>query len=93
LDPEVVDLWLNGDFTLGQPTHVAITDSKSIGTQLGVTGNSTLQVSGNVLTDWERQQGYMRESVGILIEEVGENNLKGAKLASLAEMVDTTLLL
>ncbi|EHK47859.1 hypothetical protein TRIATDRAFT_316835 [Trichoderma atroviride IMI 206040] len=82
-DPEVVNMWPNGDFTLGHPTRVDVVDSDGTQAGLAVSGNSILQVSGNAAKNWEQQRSYTRETRSLLtgsimldmgIRKYGENN-------------------
>ncbi|KAI0437935.1 hypothetical protein F4803DRAFT_536873 [Xylaria telfairii] len=58
-DPEVIALWPNGDFTLGDPTEIRVeaTDGTevSLDAQGGVTG---AQGGGHIVRKWERKLSY-----------------------------------
>ncbi|KAL7935470.1 hypothetical protein V8C35DRAFT_299549 [Trichoderma chlorosporum] len=83
LDPEVIDMWPNGDFPLGQPTRVAVVDSKTTTTKLAMSGLNILQVSANAAMKRGRQQSYTREARSLMtgsiildmgVRKYGENN-------------------
>ncbi|KAI1129290.1 hypothetical protein F5Y10DRAFT_238614 [Nemania abortiva] len=60
-DPEVIALWPNGDFTLGEPTGIQVEDTRSQegGVELGA-GASGSDVRGHIVQKWERRQSYKK---------------------------------
>lgn len=82
-DPEVIALWPNGDFTLGQPTQVAIEDVHGADTSVGVTSGAIIQPNVQATVKWERKKGYSREVrasltgsiiLDMAIRDYGEDN-------------------
>lgn len=82
-DPEVVALWPNGDFTLGDPTAVAVdqTENREIGGQ--VQGGQVATVSTHVTTSWVRSESFTRTDKTTLtgsivldtaVRQAGKNN-------------------
>ena len=56
-DPEVIGLWPNGDFTLGETTHVEIEDTHGgeVGGNVGIP-----QAGGQITGKWERKRSYQK---------------------------------
>ncbi|WQF82581.1 hypothetical protein CDEST_07595 [Colletotrichum destructivum] len=59
-DPEVVALWPNGSFTLGEPLEVEVEESSGGEAGLSVTGGVGVQGGGQALRRWGRKIGYKR---------------------------------
>ncbi|KAJ0374621.1 hypothetical protein COL26b_007087 [Colletotrichum chrysophilum] len=59
-DPEVITLWPNGNFTLGEPLEVEVEESSGGEAGVNVTGGAGIQGGGQVLRRWERKIGFKK---------------------------------
>ncbi|KAK1480505.1 hypothetical protein CTAM01_14345 [Colletotrichum tamarilloi] len=59
-DPEVVALWPNGDFTLGEPTEVEVEETSGGEAGASVTAGSGIQGGGHLTRKWERKLNHKR---------------------------------
>ena len=82
-DPEVIALWPNGDFTLGEPTKIDVEDTKGGEIGADITGGTVVQGGGHVTRMWERKQSFKKTDRSTLtgsiildtsIREFGPNN-------------------
>jgi hypothetical protein len=82
-DPEVIALWPNGDFTLGEPTEIDVEDTKGAEVGADVTGGTVVQAGAHVTRAWERKQSFKKTDRSTLtgsiildtdIREFGPNN-------------------
>lgn len=65
-DPEVIALWPNGDFTLGEPTVIEVQqkDVKEVGTD--VTGGTVVQAGAHTILRWERTKSFNKSDKSTL---------------------------
>jgi hypothetical protein len=59
-DPEVIALWPNGDFTLGQSTEIDVEETSGGEAGANVTGGAVVQGGGHTTMKWERRQNYKK---------------------------------
>jgi hypothetical protein len=82
-DPEVIALWPNGDFTLGEPTGITVDDTVGGDAGLNLTSGTIVQGGGNASRKWEQKKSYKKTDRASLtgsiildtsIRESGKNN-------------------
>ncbi|KAI1414084.1 hypothetical protein F5Y13DRAFT_159697 [Hypoxylon sp. FL1857] len=59
-DPEVIAMWPNGDFTLGEPTSVAV--EQTTGREIGgeVKGGQVVEGAAHVTRSWQRKMSFTK---------------------------------
>ena len=82
-DPEVISLWPNGDFTLGDPTPVLVDHTKSREAGAELKGGQVVGAAGHVTQSWVRKESFTKTDRSALtgsiildtsIRESGRNN-------------------
>jgi hypothetical protein len=65
-DPEVIALWPNGDFTLGEPTEIEVEkkDEREVGAD--VTGGTVVQAGAHTVLRWERTKSFKKSDKSTL---------------------------
>lgn len=59
-DPEVISLWPNGSFTLGEPTVVEVENKNEREIGADVTAGSVVQGGGHAVLKWERTKSFTK---------------------------------
>jgi len=65
-DPEVVALWPNGDFILGEPTEVEVEKKNATEVGADLTGGTVVQGGGHVVQKWEHTQSFKKSDKSTL---------------------------
>jgi len=82
-DPEVIAMWPNGDFTLGEPTEINKEDTIGGDIGLNLTGGTVVQAGVNASRKWEQKKSYKKTDRASLtgsvildttVRESGKNN-------------------
>jgi len=82
-DPEVIALWPNGTFTLGEPTEITVDKTVGGDAGLNLTGGTVVQGGANASRKWEEKKSYKKTDRATLtgsiildtsVRESGKNN-------------------